>query len=60
MLIFFLCLWLLFKLQRVKNPPIQLDEFASIDSMKEEINEVVEFLQNPTVFMEMGARAPRV
>lgn len=28
--------------------------------MKEEINEVVAFLQNPNAFQEMGARAPRV
>lgn len=47
-------------LQRVKNPPIRLKEFASVDSMREEINEVVAFLQNPKAFQEMGARAPRV
>lgn len=28
--------------------------------MKEEINEIVAFLQNPNAFQEMGARAPRV
>lgn len=47
-------------LQRVKNPPIRLSDFASVDSMREEINEVVAFLQNPSAFQEMGARAPRV
>ena len=47
-------------LQRVKNPPIPLKDFASIESMKEEINEVVAFLKNPRAFQEMGARAPRV
>lgn len=47
-------------LQRVKKPPIPLKNFASIESMKEEINEVVAFLQNPRAFQEMGARAPRV
>lgn len=47
-------------LQRVKNPPIPLKNFASIESMREEINEVVAFLQNPRAFQEMGARAPRV
>lgn len=47
-------------LQRVKNPPIRLRDFASIDSMREEINEVVAFLQNPSAFQEMGARPPRV
>lgn len=47
-------------LQRVKNPPIPLKEFASVESMREEINEVVTFLHNPRAFQEMGARAPRV
>ena len=28
--------------------------------MKDEINDVVAFLQNPGAFQEMGARAPRV
>lgn len=46
--------------QRVKNPPIRLQDFASIESMKEEINEVVAFLQNPSAFQKLGARAPRV
>ena len=50
----FLCL------QRVKNPPIPLKDFASVECMREEINEVVAFLQNPRAFQEMGARAPRV
>lgn len=47
-------------LQRVKNPPIPLKDFSSVESMKEEIYEVVAFLQNPLAFQEMGARAPRV
>lgn len=47
-------------MQRVKNPPIPLNEFASVDSMREEINEVVAFLRNPRAFQNMGARAPRV
>ncbi|XP_009588245.1 probable inactive ATP-dependent zinc metalloprotease FTSHI 5, chloroplastic isoform X2 [Nicotiana tomentosiformis] len=47
------------QMKRVKNPPIRLNDFASIDSMREEINEVVAFLQNPRAFQEMGARAPR-
>lgn len=47
-------------MKRVKNPPIPLKNFASIESMREEINEVVAFLQNPKAFQEMGARAPRV
>lgn len=44
----------------MKNPPIPLKDFASVESMREEINEVVAFLQNPRAFQEMGARAPRV
>lgn len=48
------------RMKRVKNPPIPLKNFASIESMREEINEVVAFLQNPKAFQEMGARAPRV
>ncbi|KAL4035333.1 hypothetical protein IC575_004017 [Cucumis melo] len=47
------------RMKRVKNPPIPLKDFASIESMREEINEVVAFLQNPRAFQEMGARAPR-
>ncbi|XP_062002675.1 probable inactive ATP-dependent zinc metalloprotease FTSHI 5, chloroplastic [Rosa rugosa] len=47
------------QMKRVKNPPIPLKDFASIESMKEEINEVVAFLKNPGAFQEMGARAPR-
>ncbi|KAJ6434179.1 hypothetical protein OIU84_017816 [Salix udensis] len=46
-------------MKRVKNPPIPLRDFSSIESMREEINEVVAFLQNPSAFQEMGARAPR-
>lgn len=47
------------QMKRVKNPPIRLKDFASIESMREEINEVVTFLQNPRAFQEMGARAPK-
>ncbi|EPS73972.1 hypothetical protein M569_00780, partial [Genlisea aurea] len=46
-------------MKRVKDPPIRLKDFASVESMREEINEVVAFLQNPHAFREMGARAPR-
>ncbi|XP_021772711.1 probable inactive ATP-dependent zinc metalloprotease FTSHI 5, chloroplastic [Chenopodium quinoa] len=46
-------------MKRVKNPPIPLRDFASVDSMREEINEVVAFLQNPSAFQKLGARAPR-
>lgn len=47
------------QMKRVKNPPIRLKDFASVDSMREEIIEIVAFLQNPSAFQEMGARAPR-
>ncbi|XP_063940731.1 probable inactive ATP-dependent zinc metalloprotease FTSHI 5, chloroplastic [Daucus carota subsp. sativus] len=47
------------QMKRVKNPPIELKNFSSIDSMREEINEVVAFLKNPRAFQDMGARAPR-
>ncbi|CAN1345877.1 Probable inactive ATP-dependent zinc metalloprotease FTSHI 5, chloroplastic [Linum perenne] len=47
------------QMKRVKNPPIPLKNFSSIESMREEINEVVAFLRNPSAFQEMGARAPR-
>lgn len=46
-------------MKRVKNPPIPLSEFSSVESMREEINEVVAFLQNPSAFQKLGARAPR-
>ncbi|KAM0932190.1 putative peptidase M41, AAA+ ATPase domain, ATPase, AAA-type, core [Dioscorea sansibarensis] len=47
------------QMKRVKSPPIRLSDFASVDSMKEEINDIVTCLQNPTAFQEKGARAPR-
>ncbi|ONK71896.1 uncharacterized protein A4U43_C04F13490 [Asparagus officinalis] len=47
------------QMKRVKNPPIRLNDFASVDSMREEINDIVTCLQNPTAFKEKGARAPR-
>nr|QKY65106.1 AAA-type ATPase family protein [Passiflora pittieri] len=46
-------------MKRVKNPPIPLKDFVSLEYMREEINEVVAFLQNPSAFQEIGARAPR-
>ncbi|GMG99880.1 hypothetical protein Nepgr_001720 [Nepenthes gracilis] len=46
-------------MKRVKNPPIRLKDFASIDSMREEIDEVIAFLRNPSAFQKLGARAPR-
>eukprot|EP01018_Ginkgo_biloba_P009872 Gb_28496 [translate_table: standard] len=47
------------RMKRVKNPPVRLKDFAGIDAVKEEVNEIVTFLKNPKSFQEMGARAPR-
>ncbi|KAL5983591.1 hypothetical protein ACLOJK_017679 [Asimina triloba] len=47
-------------MKRVKNPPIRLKDFSSVDSIRDEVNEIVAFLQNPSAFQEIGARAPRV
>ncbi|KAL0928493.1 hypothetical protein M5K25_000377 [Dendrobium thyrsiflorum] len=47
------------QMKRIKNPPIKLDDFASVESMRDEINDIVTCLQNPTAFREKGARAPR-
>ncbi|CAK9878262.1 unnamed protein product [Sphagnum jensenii] len=46
-------------MKRVKRPEVRLKDFAGIDSVKEEINEVISFLRNPKFFKEMGARPPR-
>ncbi|GKD00757.1 calreticulin isoform X1 [Tanacetum coccineum] len=47
------------QMKRVKNPPICLKDFASVELTREEINKVVAFLQNPRAFQDMGAHAPR-
>lgn len=47
------------KMKRVKHPQVKLQDFAGIDAVKEEINEVISFLRNPKIFKEMGARPPR-
>ncbi|KAJ3708584.1 hypothetical protein LUZ61_012289 [Rhynchospora tenuis] len=46
-------------MKRVKNPPLRLENFANIDSMREEINDIVTCLKDPTAFQERGARAPK-
>ena len=46
-------------MKRVKRPQVGLTDFAGIDTVKEEINEVISFLRNPKLFKEMGARPPR-
>ncbi|PKA60946.1 ATP-dependent zinc metalloprotease FtsH [Apostasia shenzhenica] len=47
------------QMKRVKNPPIRLGDFASVDSMRDEINDIITCLQNPKAFREKGARAPK-
>ncbi|KAL3693910.1 hypothetical protein R1sor_007561 [Riccia sorocarpa] len=47
------------KMKRVKRPEVLLKDFAGIDVIKEEINEVIRFLKDPKLFKEMGARPPR-
>ncbi|KAG0498509.1 hypothetical protein HPP92_003200 [Vanilla planifolia] len=47
------------QMKRVKNPPIPLSEFSIVESLRDEINDIVTFLQNPRAFSERGARAPR-
>jgi hypothetical protein len=44
------CAFWVVNLQRVKNQPMRLEDFASIYSMREEINDIVTCLQNPTAF----------
>lgn len=34
------------------------DDIAGIDTVKEEILEVIEFLRNPKRFLDLGARSP--
>lgn len=47
------------QMKRIKNPPIRLEDFSSVESMRDEINDIVTCLQNPTAFRERGARSPR-
>ncbi|XP_020580621.1 probable inactive ATP-dependent zinc metalloprotease FTSHI 5, chloroplastic [Phalaenopsis equestris] len=47
------------QMKRIRNPPIRLDDFASVESMRDEINDIVTCLQNPAAFKDKGARAPR-
>ncbi|KAI5062980.1 hypothetical protein GOP47_0021527 [Adiantum capillus-veneris] len=47
------------KMKRVKDPAIRLEEFAGLEAVKEEINEIIKFLREPEIFKEMGARPPR-
>lgn len=48
---------------RVLNPTdknkVMFDDVAGVDEEKEELEEIVEFLKNPTKFTEMGAHIPK-
>ena len=48
---------------RVVNPTdknkVTFDDVAGVDEEKEELEEIVEFLKNPTKFTEMGAHIPK-
>ena len=48
---------------RVLNPTdknrVTFDDVADVDEEKEELEEIVEFLKNPTKFTEMGAHIPK-
>ena len=48
---------------RVLNPTdknrVTFDDVAGVDEEKEELEEIVEFLKNPTKFTEMGAHIPK-
>ena len=48
---------------RVLNPTdknrVMFDDIAGVEEEKEELEEIVEFLKNPTKFTEMGAHIPK-
>ena len=48
---------------RMLNPTdknrVMFDDVAGVDEEKEELEEIVEFLKNPTKFTEMGAHIPK-
>lgn len=47
------------KAQKVANVNIKFDNVAGYEEEKQELAEVVEFLQNPILFKQMGARIPK-
>lgn len=42
-----------------EKPTVTFDDVAGCDEAKEELNEVVEFLQEPAKFIQLGARIPK-
>eukprot|EP00270_Netrium_digitus_P012882 TRINITY_DN4230_c0_g5_i1.p1 TRINITY_DN4230_c0_g5~~TRINITY_DN4230_c0_g5_i1.p1 ORF type:complete len:636 (-),score=216.65 TRINITY_DN4230_c0_g5_i1:175-1833(-) len=47
------------KLKRVRRPDVRLSDFAGLEGVKEEINEIINFLRDPKRYSELGARPPR-
>ncbi len=47
------------KAQKVENVNIKFSNVAGYEEEKQELAEVVEFLQNPVLFKQMGARIPK-
>ncbi|WOO86979.1 ATP-dependent zinc metalloprotease FtsH [Mollicutes bacterium LVI A0039] len=47
------------KAQKVTNVNVKFANVAGYDEEKQELAEVVEFLQNPILFTQMGARIPK-
>ncbi|CAI5535364.1 unnamed protein product [Closterium sp. Naga37s-1] len=45
--------------QRVRRPAVRLSDFAGMDAVKEEVQEVITFLRDPSSFQRLGARPPR-
>lgn len=41
-----------------KDADTSFEDIAGIDTVKEEILEVIEFLRNPKRFLDLGARSP--
>ncbi len=44
---------------RTEEPDVTFDDVAGIDEAKEEVQEIIEFLQNPEKFQRIGGRIPR-
>ncbi|MEW6523757.1 MAG: ATP-dependent zinc metalloprotease FtsH [Bacillota bacterium] len=42
-----------------RKPSVTFDDVAGCDEVKEELNEVVDFLRHPKRYLEMGARIPK-
>lgn len=42
-----------------EKPNVKFDDVAGLDEVKEELKEVVQFLKDPSKFLEAGARVPK-